>query len=224
MSVKGYARMARPANCVTAGTGPAAAALVNGAGGGVAALLFAAGFFAYAFGTVLNDLLDREKDARARPERPIPRGEVRPAGAAAATVVAAAASCCAAALVSPTTALWYGGVCAVAAAYDTLKANVALRHLLMGTGRSANWAAGLWVTGTVRFWWAAVAVFLWTQILVLAAGRKTPQAGRLVAAGVLAFCVFDAALVVVCVGGWPARALCAAAACAFALAGVFPIG
>jgi 4-hydroxybenzoate polyprenyltransferase len=81
--IEAYVRLLRPPNLVTA----AADILAGYAAAGVAvyaglALLVLGSMALYAGGVVLNDYFDRRLDALERPERPIPSGRVRPAGAA----------------------------------------------------------------------------------------------------------------------------------------------
>ena len=190
--------MCRPANGITAGTGPAAAAVVCGAPSATAAKLFLAGFLTYCAGAAFNDLLDREKDKKERPERPLPRGAVTPTSCAILVAAFFSAAILAGFSVSPKVGLWFAGVCALAAGYDLLKGSLFLRFFLMGASRGANWAAGLLACPTVILLWAPIAVFMWTELLVLLALKKRHTA---VAFGILAFSLFDAILVTT-VWGW----------------------
>ena len=61
----------------------------------------AASLLLYCAGVILNDLFDRNEDARDRPTRPLPAGEIRPAAALAAAAVLAAGAVAIAATVSP---------------------------------------------------------------------------------------------------------------------------
>jgi len=78
----GYAQLARPANLVTAAADVIAGYAIAGAPGlGTLAPLAMASMLLYAGGVVLNDAFDAPRDARERPERPIPSGRVTRAAA-----------------------------------------------------------------------------------------------------------------------------------------------
>ncbi|MBU2903851.1 UbiA-like protein EboC [Arenibacter algicola] len=87
--LKGYLRLARPANLPTAAADVLAGAAISGVFMGVSlnadwnlsilgdlALLVFSSVFLYAAGVVLNDVFDHKLDKTERPERPIPSGLV----------------------------------------------------------------------------------------------------------------------------------------------------
>jgi geranylgeranylglycerol-phosphate geranylgeranyltransferase len=77
-----WVRLARPGNLLIAGVSIAAGALVSRADDLDAVLpIVLAGIFVAAAGNALNDFFDRRTDELAKPHRPIPAGDVRPAGA-----------------------------------------------------------------------------------------------------------------------------------------------
>jgi len=188
----GLVELCRPANGITAGTGPAAAAVVCGAPSATAAKLFLAGFLTYCAGAAFNDLLDRKTDKKERPERPLPRGAVTPAACAILVAALFSTAVLAGFSVSLKVGLWFAGVCALAAGYDRLKSSLFFRFFLMGASRGANWAGGLLACPTIVLLWAPIVVFMWTQLLVFLALKKHHTA---VAFGILAFSLFDAILV-----------------------------
>ncbi len=88
----------------------------------------------YAAGMVLNDHADRRHDARARPERPIPRGDV-----AAATALALGLTLLGAGIALSPQPWFHAGLAALVVGYDyALKHVVALGALTMGTLRGLN--------------------------------------------------------------------------------------
>ena len=76
-SLRPWLTLVRPANCLTAVADIAAGWAIAGAPGfGSLALLAGASVCLYAGGVTLNDVCDAAEDARLRPERPIPSGQV----------------------------------------------------------------------------------------------------------------------------------------------------
>lgn len=193
----GIVELCRPANAITAGTGPAAAALLTNATPLTAIKLFLAGSFVYVAGTALNDILDRKHDAITRPERPLPRGAVSLVTATSVVAVAFFAALLIALSVSTKMVLWYCLVSLLAVGYDKMKRNIFVRFIFMGAARGTNWAAGLVATAARDFLWVPFAVFGWTQLLTFA-GLKREH--KLVTLGVLSFSFFDAVFVTIFVG------------------------
>lgn len=98
----------------------------------------AASVLIYAAGMVLNDHADRHEDAVHRPERPIPRGEIRPGLALAVGLAAMIAG----AALSPDPVYW-GLIAALVLCYDYLaKRWLPVAALCMGTLRGLNLSAG----------------------------------------------------------------------------------
>lgn len=92
----------------------------------------------YAAGMVLNDHADRAEDARQRPERPIPSGQI-PAYVA---LLLGAMLLAGGILLAPDRT-WYAGLAALVVAYDyLLKKRLWLAALTMGTLRAGNLLAG----------------------------------------------------------------------------------
>lgn len=143
-----YLRLLR-APAVFSALGDPLAGLLVGTGrlpAGRAARLAGAAALLYLAGMALNDLADREEDARERPERPIPSGAVSPRAAAAvgtalllAGVVAARRA--GARRTGPALA-------ALVAAYDlALKRSPTLGPIAMGACRSLSLLMGVEATG-----------------------------------------------------------------------------
>lgn len=161
----GYARLVRVPNLFTAPPDVLlGAALVAVAGGAVEsrqlAGLAVASVLLYAAGTTLNDYVDAPEDARHRPERPIPSGEVSRSRALAlgggCLVAGVAVAFAAGGVVS-------GAVAAVlavlVAGYDLAFKDTVVGFLLMGSARGTNVLLGVTIAGTLTGldgWRAAV--------------------------------------------------------------------
>ena len=96
--------------------------------------MIAASVLLYAAGMILNDHADRREDAKQRPERPIPRGEIAP-GLALLLGIAGVAGC----LFTSPIPRYHACMAALVLGYDyVLKGSVALGALSMGTLRGLN--------------------------------------------------------------------------------------
>ena len=128
------------------------AALVAAAGNAVTAApvagLAVASVLLYAAGTTLNDYFDAEEDARERPERPIPSGDVSRRGALvlglALLVAGPAVALLAAGVVAGAVA---GGVGLAVLLYDGPFKGSAVGFLFMGSARGLNVLLGTTVAG-----------------------------------------------------------------------------
>lgn len=154
--VRPWLTLARPANVVTAwadvlagfavASGLSAAAVTGVAtpGFGVLALLIVATTGLYAGGVVLNDVFDADLDARERPERPIPSGQVTRSAAGLYGAVLLAIGVLAAFLVNATVGLLALVIAAAAVLYDARAKNHALAGpLVMGLCRAGNLLLGM---------------------------------------------------------------------------------
>lgn len=92
----------------------------------------------YAFGLVLNDLVDRREDAAERPNRPLPSGAVSVSGAMGLAAVCALAGTGLAAAVSPRTALAAVVVVSLVCCYNVTKRILVWGEVCMGSCRTAN--------------------------------------------------------------------------------------
>lgn len=106
--------------------------------------LFLATTAIYAGGCVLNDLCDREIDAKERPERPIPSGRVAPHEAAVLTLLLFTAGLAGAALAGRLPFAIAGGIILLVIAYDWQTKDVPfLGSFTMGSCRAANLFLGM---------------------------------------------------------------------------------
>lgn len=118
-----WAQLLRLPNLFTVPGDPLAGFVLAGGLAGAADLLTvlpcaAAAVLLYGAGLILNDLFDRQQDARDRPDRPLPAGQVRPAAAAGAAAVMAGGGIALAALTSPFAAVVAGVLALAVVLYD----------------------------------------------------------------------------------------------------------
>ncbi|HEV8320601.1 MAG TPA: UbiA family prenyltransferase [Myxococcota bacterium] len=168
----GVLRLLRPPNVFTAFADALAGVLVVRAAGGAAAAgtlaslgvmpagglpaaaeargfaVVAASGAMYLAGIVLNDLFDRDVDARERPGRPIPSGDVPVWLAAALGAALLVGGVALAAWVSPASGAVAGALAAMVLAYDGGLKRRSTGPLVMGACRTLNFALGL-STGVV---------------------------------------------------------------------------
>jgi 4-hydroxybenzoate polyprenyltransferase len=98
----------------------------------------------YAGGVVLNDVFDRQLDARERPERPIPSGRVPAAGAGALGAALLAAGIAAASRATGTAAVIAALIAALVLLYDAgTKPHAVLGPITMGSCRGLNLLLGI---------------------------------------------------------------------------------
>ncbi len=116
-------------------------------------LLIPASLGVYHGAMALNDWVDREDDARTRPERPIPSGQI-PAGLALFTsLVLLTGGLMWAAAAGLHAGAWMLGVAALAVLYDLLGRGPLLGPTLLGLCRAGNLGAGLmspWLVGSIE--------------------------------------------------------------------------
>ena len=147
-SLRGYLRLARPANVVTAAADVAAGlvaalAAAPAVPAGAPALVLA-GMALYAGGVVMNDVFDAKLDAVERPERPLPSGEASRTAAAALGLGLLASGILAASLAGPISAAVAAAVAVLALAYDAWgKHRSLLGPLNMGACRGFNLLLGV---------------------------------------------------------------------------------
>lgn len=227
-----YAALVRVPNLFTAPPdvvlGAALASVVGARVAGVTvAGLAAASVLLYAAGTTLNDYFDAPRDARERPERPIPSGRVtRPAALALGATLLAGGVAVAFAVGGPTS----GAVaCALALAivlYDGVFKGTAAGFLAMGSTRALNVLLGVTVAESlfaVPDWSLSVPLLVGAYVAAvtyMAAEEATGAERRAVlAAGVGAVGVAVAAVVTLVV----VRPAPLALAAGTALAAVFSL-
>ena len=156
LSWRAYVELARPANVATALGDVLAGFAVAGAGGWTAlAGLLVATACLYAGGVILNDVFDRDIDARERPERPIPSGRVPVRTAAGLGAGLLGLGVAAAATATLDAALTAGAIAALVTLYDGWgKHQPAFGPLNMGLCRSLNLLLGMAaVSGTIAWAW-----------------------------------------------------------------------
>lgn len=154
-SLLGLMRLTRVSLAPSAIADSAAGAALAAAAGasadaGRAAAALAASALLFSFGMALNDLCDREKDARTRPERPIPSGVV-PLRLAATIVLATGllAFACAAFAPWPTIAI-AASIAACIVAYDVPRGHLGTAGpLVLGLIRGQNLLLGAAALGDV---------------------------------------------------------------------------
>jgi 4-hydroxybenzoate polyprenyltransferase len=150
--VSPYLRLARLPNVFTSLADVLAGLLIARAGHlqpRDAALVAASGLL-YPAGMVLNDFFDRELDARERPERPIPSGEVsaRAAGRLGFTLLAGGVAL--ASLAGLASAATAAALAAAIVLYDALTKSTVVGPVIMGLCRLLNVALGLSVAADVH--------------------------------------------------------------------------
>jgi 4-hydroxybenzoate polyprenyltransferase len=139
-----YLRLVRAPAVFSALGDPLAGWLIDGdePSPGPAARLSAASAMLYLAGMALNDLADREEDARERPERPIPSGAVSPRAAA---ILGGSLLVAGTLLARRCGARWTGpALAATIVAYDfSLKRSSTLGPVAMGACRSLSLLMGV---------------------------------------------------------------------------------
>jgi geranylgeranylglycerol-phosphate geranylgeranyltransferase len=147
---RGYLDLTRPLNAVAAGVLTFVGAFVSGGNAGsrlaIAAAVLAT-LLAVAAGNAINDYFDREVDAINNPERPIPRGAVRPRGALAFSAALFVGAIAATVVLPPL---------AIAIAAINLIALVAYTEVFKGTPGAGNALVSYLVGSTFLFGGAAV--------------------------------------------------------------------
>ncbi len=125
----------------------AAAGMLLGAGlwpaGPAAWVLIAGSLAVYHGGMLLNDWRDRQHDAKARPERPLPSGRIAPGTALTAALFLLIAGPLGVLLMAPSAGLLLAGVALGALVYDLWGRGPWLGPLLLGFCRAGNMGAGL---------------------------------------------------------------------------------
>ncbi len=108
-------------------------------------LLVLSSLCVYHGGMALNDWADRERDARTRPDRPIPSGAVSPTAALWVAVLLLLLGPVLAALAEPRLGLWMAGIAALASYYDLAGRGAWRGPILLASCRGLNLGAGVWL-------------------------------------------------------------------------------
>ncbi|MDG1051339.1 MAG: UbiA family prenyltransferase [Planctomycetota bacterium] len=128
-------------------------------------LLIPASLGIYHGAMALNDWVDRHDDARTRPERPIPSGEIPAPLALSISLILLIGGLMWATAAGPIAGAWMLGVAALAVLYDLAGRGPWLGPLLLGLCRAGNLGAGLmspWLIGAVD---RPRAELLWLAVL-----------------------------------------------------------
>lgn len=154
-------RLSRPANVITASADAAAGWTIAGAVGfDRLGLLMAASAALYAGGVALNDVFDAPRDAKDRPERPIPSGRVSRASAGSFGAAMLMAGVVIAALAGAASGVIAVAIALCATGYDAgVKRIPAIGPLTMGLCRGLNLALGISASTAVLagWWWLCLA-------------------------------------------------------------------
>lgn len=208
-SLVGYLQLTRPANLVTAAADVAAGYAIAGAPDGSAlAPLVLAGILLYGGGVVLNDAFDAPRDARDRPERPIPTGRATRAGAFVFGALLLLAGISMAALVNVTSAVMATAIALVATLYDACSKHYALPGALtMATARALNLLLGVSVAPALLLtaWPLALLPFAHVAMLTLVSRGETDGAvGASVPAALAVSLALPLLLIATAVSPWSA--------------------
>lgn len=166
----------------------------------------------YLAGMVLNDVFDREVDARQRPKRPIPSGRVKVKTAAALGGALMALGIAAAAMVTIHSLIVAGLIAAMVLVYDGFAKKTVFGPIVMGSCRFLNIILGasaqerafqVW-GGTLQFpqWWIATGLGIYIAGVTWFARQEAGQSDRRQLWG--AWVVFNAGLLVLFT--WAVRA------------------
>lgn len=162
MTAGGLLRLIRPPNVFTAFADAVAGLLVLiGVGSAVPARAFGvvvASGCLYLAGIVLNDLFDRHLDARERPNRPIPSGEVPVAVAAVLGFGLLLGGVLIAAAIAPSTGMIAAGLAACILIYDGGAKHTKIGPLMMGTCRGLDVAMAISTGLTLDCHWPTIAL------------------------------------------------------------------
>jgi 4-hydroxybenzoate polyprenyltransferase len=176
--------LCRVSNLPTVWTNVLAAALLSGAcpaAGTVAPLALSLSAF-YCGGMCLNDLFDREIDARERPSRPLPAGRLSPVEAVAVALALFAVGLSLLRLAPHPSALAPGlMLLAAIVLYDWLHKRSPWTVLLMAACRGLVFAVSAWaLAGELApwVWLAGGAQFLYTLLIAVVARAENARAQR----------------------------------------------
>lgn len=222
---RAYLLLARVSNLPTVWSNVLAGLVAGAAGAGTAAvgdrealvtLLLAASAF-YTGGMFLNDAFDASFDRKARPERPIPRGDVslrEVFGIGGALLAAGLALLWAAG-----TALLFGAALTVAIVfYDARHKGNALAPLVMGSCRGLVYLlAAATVSVTPAAWIGAAVMVLYVAALTVVAKRAGANARWLIPALIAGISLVDAVFIVAVQPSSAHLALLAALGCPLTL-------
>ena len=197
---RAYLLLARVSNLPTVWTNVIAGAVLSGAAvewravaglSGAVSLLYVAGMF-------LNDVFDHEIDARVRPQRPLPAGDISLFEASAAGTVLLAAGIAGLWWAGPTVTLAWGVALAAAILYyDYRHKQAAFGPVVMGICRGLVYCVAASAMGGVSatVLLGAAVITAYVIGLTVVAKRLGPRAGSVVPRLIAGISLVDAALV-----------------------------
>ena len=209
---RAYLLLARISNLPTVWTNVLAAVVLAGAPAAAVMPAIVSVSLFYMGGMFLNDAFDAAFDARVRPDRPIPAGEVSRAEAfiAGSVLIATGEGLL---LWTPHAALASGWGMALAAAitfYDFKHKGQSFGPVVMGMCRALVYCvAAVGAIGVVPLPAVMAAMVMWIYVIALTWVAKSAGLGYAVPCMLAGICLVDAAMLVV--AGAPALALLAAA-------------
>ena len=164
--------------------------------------------FLYTAGMLLNDLFDRHSDAKYRPDRPLPAGDVRfvEVMRAALVMIGIGAAMIAGRAGAARTLPWCGALVLAIVYYNWRHKRDPLGPLWMGICRGLVYcvaAAAVASVVTRRVFIAAIAMALYVVVLTQIAKRLGPRAGVVVPLLIAGISLVDAAVIAICGGGLP---------------------
>lgn len=192
---RAYLELARPPNVCTAMVDVIAGGLFAGAGGGSwlkLGLLTAASACLYAGGAALNDVCDADRDARERPERPIPSGRIHRSAAADAAALSLLVGLAIAAGTSVASAIIAAALAGAIVLYDGPLKMTPFAPGVMGLCRALNLTLGISAAGAPgTAWLLAPAGLMWlyvTSVTVFARREATGGTAARLTAGTIGVC------------------------------------
>jgi len=208
---RAYLLLARISNLPTVWTNVLAAYVIAGAPRESLPIASIAASIFYTAGMFLNDAFDAPFDAKTRPDRPIPNGDVtRSEVFAIGSALMLAGAVLLLLLPNPLSALVWGiGLAVAIVFYDYRHKGRAFGPVVMGACRALVYCtAAAGAIGTITTPVAMAAIVMWIYIIALTWIAKTPGLGYLVPFLLAGICLVDAALIAIV--GAPQLAIVAA--------------
>ena len=164
--------------------------------------------FLYTAGMLLNDLFDRHSDAKYRPDRPLPAGDVRFVEVMRAAIILMAIGVVMIGSRDGAVATlpWSGALVLAIVYYNWRHKRDPLGPLWMGICRGLVYCVAASAVATAvptRVFIAAAAMTLYVVVLTQVAKRLGPRAGAVVPLLIAGISVVDAVVIAVCGGGVP---------------------
>ena len=208
---RAYLLLARISNLPTVWTNVLAAYVIAGASRESLPIASIAASIFYTAGMFLNDAFDAPFDAKTRPDRPIPNGDVsRSEVFAIGSALMLAGAVLLLLLPNPLSALVWGiGLAVAIVFYDYQHKGRAFGPVVMGACRALVYCtAAAGAIGMITTPVAVAAIVMWIYIIALTWIAKTPGLGYLVPFLLAGICLVDAAMIAT--AGAPRLAIVAA--------------